>query len=75
MAPPPNWGFPWGFGWNGFYGWNPNTSVVISPTCQDSGKVNVIGVGYDDEGVWRTMPMSVQYNYSNSKYNVIVLTA
>lgn len=75
VAPPPNWGSPWGFGWNGFYGWNPNTSVVISPTYPNSGKVNVVGVGYDDEGVWRTVPMSVQYNYSNSKYNVIVLTA
>ena len=56
-------------------GWNPNTTVVVSPTYQDNGKVNVVGVGYDDEGVWRTIPMAVQYNYNGSQYSVTVLTA
>ena len=76
VAPPPTgWGAPWGYGWNGYYGWNPNTTVVVSPTYQDNGKVNVVGVGYDDEGVWRTIPMAVQYNYNGSQYSVTVLTA
>lgn len=77
-APPPRpapiWGSPWGYGWNGYYGYNP-TTVVVSPSYQNNGKVNVIGVGYDDEGVWRTVPMSVQYDYNGSRYSVTVLTA
>ena len=39
------------------------------------GKVNVVGVGYDDEGVWRTVPMSVEYNYNGTRYSATVLTA
>lgn len=73
--PPPVWGSPWGYGWNGYYGWNPNTTVVVQPGYQNNGKVNVIAVGYDDEGVWRTIPMSVEYNYNNNSYSVVVLTA
>lgn len=75
MAPSPSWGSPWGCGWNGYYGWNPSTTVVVSHSYQDSGKVNVVGVGYDDEGVWRTVPMAVQYTYNGTQYSVQVLTA
>lgn len=75
VPPPPVWGSPWGYGWNGYYGWSPSTTVVVSPTYQNNGKVNVIGVGYDDEGVWRTVPMSVEYNYNGEQYSVTVLTA
>lgn len=74
-APAPVWGSPWGYGWNGYYGYEPSTTVVVSPTYQNSGKVKVIGVGYDDEGVWRTIPMTVEYDYNNDKYSAIVLTA
>lgn len=37
--------------------------------------MNVVGVGYDAQGVWRTVPMTVSYNYNGSQYSVIVLTA
>lgn len=73
--PPPAWGSPWDYGWNGYYGYNPYTTVYVSPTYQDNGKVNVVGVGYDDEGVWRTVPMSVEYNYNGKRYSATVLTA
>ena len=73
--PAPAWGSPWGYGWNGYYGYGYSPTVIVSPSYQESGKTNVIGVGYDDEGVWRTVPMSVEYNADGSQYDVEVLTA
>lgn len=71
-APPTVWGSPWG--WNS-YGYNYEPTVVISPTYQTSGKVNVVAVGYDDDGVWRSIPMSVGYNDNGAQYSATVLTA
>ncbi len=71
---PAAWGSPWGYGW-GNLGYEPSVTVVSTPTWQQSGKTNVIATGYDDEGVCRTVPMSVEYNYDGSEYSVIVLTA
>lgn len=73
-APTPSWGSPWGgWGYNGYY--SPTTAVMLSPTYQTSGKVNVVAVGYDATGVWRTIPMAVSYNYNGAQYKAIVLTA
>lgn len=69
-----SWGSPWGgWGYNGIY--SPSTQVILSPTYQQSGKMNVVGVGYDAQGVWRNIPMTVSYNYNGAQYSVIVLTA
>lgn len=77
-APPTsNWGGPWGAGWNN---WNSSPSIIInaplsSPTWQNSGVTNVVGCGYDAQGVWRTIPMRVSYVYNGAQYNVTVLNA
>lgn len=78
IGPPPGggWGNPWGPGWNAGFG--PNyipATVVINNSSVNYGKTNVVGCGYDATGVWRTIPMTVQYQYNGVQYNVIVLTA
>ena len=69
-------GSPWGGPWGG--GWGASPSVVVNfgnPNWQNSGVTNVVGVGYDAQGVYRTVPMTVSYNYNGQFYNVIVLNA
>ena len=41
----------------------------------NTGVCNVVGVGYDAQGVWRTVPMTVSYNWNGAQYNVMVLNA
>lgn len=68
----PAWGGPWG------PGWNSTPSVIVNlgtPNIANSGVTNVVGVGYDAQGVWRTVPMRVAYNYNGAFYNVTVLNA
>lgn len=61
---PGMWGSPW-------------VSPVYAPSSAfaNSGTTNVVGVGYDAQGVWRTVPMTVAYNYNGVQYNVTVLNA
>lgn len=77
-APPPPspaalWGSPW---WNG---WNQSPTVTVSPSVTidnlNSGRMKVIACGYDAQGVWRVLPLYVQYNYNGVNYNVTVLNA
>lgn len=72
-VPPSAWGSPW---WNG---WNPSPTVVISPSVTvnnlNSGRIKVIACGYDAMGVWRVLPLYVQYDYNGVNYNVTVLNA
>lgn len=72
-SPGPAWGGPWGGGWNS------SPTVIVnafgSPSWQNNGVTNVVGVGYDAQGVYRTVPMRVSYNYNGSFYNVVVLRA
>ncbi len=72
-APPagPAWGGPWGGGWQS----SPSVVVNISPIISNSGITNVVGVGYDAQGIWRTVPMRVSYSYNGAFYNVQVLSA
>ncbi|MDE6558719.1 MAG: hypothetical protein K2K29_02390 [Muribaculaceae bacterium] len=68
----PAWGGPWGGGWSS----SPSVIVNINPGIpQNSGVTNVVGVGYDAQGIWRTIPMTVSYNYVGAQYNVTVLNA
>lgn len=64
----PAWGGPWGGGWYS----SPSIVFNINPP-QNSGVTNVVGVGYDAQGIWRTIPMTVSYNYVGAQYNVTVL--
>lgn len=72
-TPPPrqvHWGFPG----------NAMPHAVMSaplfpPPPHPNGVVSVVGCGYDDMGVWRTVPMTVSYSYNGVLYNATVLSA
>ncbi|MCM1153274.1 MAG: hypothetical protein NC328_06445 [Muribaculum sp.] len=75
QAPPPlNWGNPWGYG-----GWGGSPSIIVnSPVVvngMNSGITKVVACGYDSQGVWRTIPLTVSYNWNGAQYNVTVLNA
>ncbi|MBD5385478.1 hypothetical protein HDR69_03520 [bacterium] len=70
----PAWGSPWGGGWQA----SPSVVVNVNPGFvegMNSGTCNVVGVGYDAQGVWRTIPMTVSYSWNGAQYNVTVLNA
>lgn len=70
----PAWGGPWGGGWQA----SPSVIVNANPgfvAGMNTGVCNVVGVGYDAQGVWRTVPMTVSYNWNGAQYNVTVLNA
>lgn len=70
----PAWGGPWGGGW----GSSPSVIVnlpLTSPAWANQGVTNVVGVGYDAQGVWRTIPMTVSYSYNGAYYDVTVINA
>lgn len=70
-APPPAWGSPWGSGWN-----YPSTVVINnSPSIPNQGVTKVIACGYDAQGIWRVLPLTVSYQYNGVQYNVNVLNA
>lgn len=50
-------------------------SPLSSPNWQNSGTTTVIACGYDAQGVWRTIPLRVSYNYNGAQYNVTVDSA
>lgn len=62
MAPP-------GWGYNGFL--NPQ----LNPATVNQGTINVMGTGYDSQGVMKQIPMFVSYNYNGVNYDVMVLNA
>lgn len=75
-APPadPAWGGPWGGGWQA----SPPVIVNLNPgfySGMNNGICNVVGVGYDAQGIWRTVPMRVAYSWNGVQYNVQVLNA
>lgn len=70
----PAWGSPWGGGWQA------SPPVIVNPAPglyggMNNGICNVVGVGYDAQGVWRTVPMRVAYSWNGAQYNVQVLNA
>ena len=50
-------------------------SALSSPDWQNQGTTTVIACGYDAQGVWRTIPLRVSYNYNGAQYNVTVNSA
>lgn len=46
-----------------------------SANWQNAGTITVMAAGYDAIGVWRTIPLVVNYQYNGVQYNVIVLSA
>lgn len=61
--PPPGWAGP------GYLNTPPNAD------WQNQGTINVMGTGFDSEGVLKQIPMFVQYQYNGVNYNVTVLNA
>lgn len=69
---PGDWGSPWNPGWN----YNP--TIVVQPTVTtmpSQGVTKVISCGYDAQGVWRVVPLTVSYQYNGTDYSVYVLNA
>lgn len=58
-------GFGPGPGWNGAYG----------PRWANQGTCNVMACGYDARGVWRVLPLFVQYRFNGVQYDVTVINA
>lgn len=62
--PGPGWGGP---GWMG--------SPFNNPSWQNQGTTTVIACGYDNTGVYRTLPLYVSYVYNGVQYDVTVINA
>lgn len=71
---PGGWGSPWGTPPPppSNPAWSPGT---IGTGWQNSGNITVTACGYDAQGVWRVLPLRVNYNYNGIQYNVTVLNA
>lgn len=63
---------PWAGAW-GYPG--PGTTPAIVPINDNNGVTNVIACGYDAQGIWRVLPLTVQYKWNGAQYNVEVLNA
>ena len=56
----------------------PLVPIGVNPTVpnwQNGGVMNVVAVGYDAQGVYRTIPLRVAYTYNGVNYDVNVLSA
>lgn len=65
------WGSPWTPGWN----YAPVAGSPMMGVPSDSGVTKVIACGYDAQGVWRVIPLTVSYQYDGVQYQVTVLNA
>lgn len=67
------WGSPW------YSGWNYNPTIVVQPTVTNAlsnqGVTKVVSCGYDSQGIWRVVPLTVSYQYDGAQYIVYVLNA
>lgn len=68
--PGPGWGSPWGNGWS-----SSPTITVNYPSWQNQGTTTVVACGYDNTGVYRTLPLYVAYVYNGVQYDVTVINA
>lgn len=67
---PPAWGNPWGPSWNN------GPSIVVNPvTVPSQGITKVVACGYDAQGIWRVLPLTVSYQYNGVQYVVNVINA
>ena len=48
---------------------------LSNPDWQNAGTITVIACGTDAQGVWRTIPLRVSYNYNGAQYDVTVDSA
>ena len=72
-GPGPGWNNGWGPGWNN---WNSNPAVVVNVSPNpNQGVEKVVACGYDAQGIWRVLPLTVAYTYNGVQYDVTVLNA
>lgn len=64
----PAWGSPWGPAWN-------SPSVVVNTVPGNAVVTKVISCGYDAQGIWRVVPLTVSFQYNGVFYNVNVINA
>lgn len=70
--PPSGWGSPW---------YSPSSIVVNAnfgsgeSDWQNGGNMTVIACGYDAQGVWRSLPLYVSYQWNGVQYDVTVINA
>lgn len=69
----PNWGSPWGPP-------PPASNPIWLPSYygtswENGGNLTVLGCGYDAQGVWRVIPLRVNYQYNGVQYDVEVINA
>lgn len=68
---PGNWGSPWNNDWNN----SPTIIVNSTPVIPNQGVTKVVACGYDSEGIWRVIPLTVSFQYNGVQYDVYVLNA
>lgn len=68
---PGNWGSPWNNDWNN----SPTIIVNQTPVIPDQGITKVVACGYDSQGIWRVIPLTVSFQYNGVQYDVYVLNA
>lgn len=72
-GPLPGGGMGWGSPWD-YPGVNVSVNVG-NPGWQNEGYTTVMACGYDARGIWRTIPLRVNYQWNGVQYNVTVLSA
>lgn len=70
---PASWGNPWGGQWNNNA--IPPLNQANVPGVSNQGITNVMACGYDAQGVWRVLPLTVSYKYNGVQYVVNVINA
>lgn len=71
--PPVAWNSPWDPGWS--YSPSVVVNVPVYSDAFDSGTTKVVGCGYDNRGIWRTIPMTVSYTWNGAQYEATVVSA
>lgn len=77
FGPGPGNGPMWG-GANMYGGpWYDNSwyQPTVTTSLPSQGKARVIACGYDATGVWRLVPLIIQFQYDGVQYDVTVLNA
>lgn len=68
---PGNWGSPWNNDWNN----SPTIIVNQTPSIPNQGITKVVACGYDAQGIWRVLPLTVSFQYNGVDYDVYVINA
>lgn len=70
-----NWGSPWYEGWNNNPSPSPFPAQIVDNGIAQQGITKVVACGYDAQGIWRVLPLTVSYQYNGVQYIVNVINA